>query len=203
MKTKNWKKQMTLTGLVISMVMLAACQPEAAKGTRVPGAADYETVPDSTGKGGLPDSAGKEGLPDSAGKGGLPDGAGKEEVPGSADAPQGSGTFYDGADLEGSVVRFTDTGCSISPVKSECIGEGEILEEAAPGSEDLSQLVEIMYGDKCQFQIITLDAAAQKEVSREEAAKEDIKKATEILVFGSSREEGCWTAEKVAIMRWQ
>ena len=194
MKTKNWKKQMTLTGLVISMVMLAACQPEAAKGTGVPGAADYETVPDSIGKGGLPDSAGK---------GGLPESAGKEEVPGSADAPQGSGTFYDGADLEGSVVRFTDTGCSISPVKSECIGEGEILEEAAPGSEDLSQLVEIMYGDKCQFQIITLDAAAQKEVSREEAAKEDIKKATEILVFGSSREEGCWTAEKVAIMRWQ
>lgn len=194
MKTKNWKKQMTLTGLLISMVMLAACQPEAAKGTGVPGAADYETVPDSIGKGGLPDSAGK---------GGLPESAGKEEVPGSADAPQGSGTFYDGADLEGSVVRFTDTGCFISPAKSECIGEGEILEEAASGSEDLSQLVEIMYGDKCQFQIITLDAAAQKEVSREEAAKEDIKKATEILVFGSSREEGCWTAEKVAIMRWQ
>lgn len=175
MNTKTLKKWMALTGLTISMLMFTACQAGTESGAAKPG--------------GTENGAAKPGI--------------VEDAEGLGRAGNGGGGFYDGADLEGSVVKFTDNSCFISPSKVEKVGEGETLETAAPGSEDLSQLVEITYGENCQFQIITLDMAKQTEASREDTAKEEIKKGTEILVFGSSQDANHWTAEKVAIMRWQ
>lgn len=193
---KNLKKWLSLTGITISMLMLSACQPEAGKLDTV----KNEDVSDGADSADVPD----KNHVDSAD---VPDKTGGEDVTGSAKLPQDSqqegGVLYDGADLEGSVVKFTEESCFISPSKTEKAGEGEILESAAPGSEDLSQLVEITYGDNCQFQIITLDREAQKEVSREDTVREEIKKGTDILVFGSSQDAEHWTAERVAIMRWQ
>lgn len=180
MNTKTLKKWMAMTGLTISMLMFTACQAGVEDEAAKPG-----TVEDAESL----DRANNEETPDSANM--------------TQDSQPKSGTFYDGADLEGSVVKFTDESCFISPSKAEKAGEGEILEAAAPGSEDLSQLVEIIYDENCQFQIINLDMAKQTEVSREDTVKEEIKKGTEILVFGSSQDDGHWTAEKVAIMRWQ
>lgn len=177
MRTKILKKWLALTGITISMIMLAACQTgtedRAVKQGTVEDAEDLKHADNEEG----------------------PEGTNNEEA--------SDGTFYDGADLEGSVVKFTEESCFISPSKVEKTGEGETLEAAAPGSEDLSQLVEIRYSENCQFQIITLDMAKQTEVSRENTDKEEIKKGTDILVFGSCQDTVHWTAEKVAIMRWQ
>lgn len=121
-----------------------------------------------------------------------------------ADAAQDSENLnYDGADLEGDVAGFTDEGFSLAPAENKREGEGMVMEQPVIASVDESDLVEVSYGESCEFEVICLDLASQKEVSREPAGKEEIKKETQVLVFGTCEDTRHWTARKVAIMRWQ
>lgn len=116
---------------------------------------------------------------------------------------QGAGTFNEQADLEGSVYDFTKTGFSLSPAKSYEDGEGSVMVQAAPGSEDEDELVSITYADNCTFRIVVMDAASLKEVSNEDTTSESIKKQTQVKVYGSCQDTKHWTAERVTIVRWQ
>lgn len=116
---------------------------------------------------------------------------------------QGAGEFDVQADLEGSVYEFTKEGFSLSPADSFEDGEGLVMKEAAPGAEDTSKLVSITYADNCIFQIVVIDAAALKQVSREDTTSESIKKQTDVRVYGNCQDATHWTAERVVIIRIQ
>lgn len=116
---------------------------------------------------------------------------------------QGAEEFDVQADLEGSVYEFTKAGFSLSPAESYEDGEGLVMEQAAPGAEDTSNLVTITYADSCTFQIVVMDAASLKQVSREDTTSESIKKQTQVRVYGNCQDTTHWTADRIVIVRWQ
>ena len=84
------------------------------------------------------------------------------------DGPSGSmgdGSFYNGANLQGMVVEFSETGFSLSPATTEKVeGGGEILAQDIPGSESDENNVQITYTDDTVFQIINFSMSSQSNV---------------------------------------
>ena len=116
----------------------------------------------------------------------------------------GNGEFYDGADLEGSVVEFSDEGFFLSPATTETeAGGGQVMTQAAPGAESDDKNVQISYDDHTVFQIVNLSISSQKEISREDTDKESVKKQSQVCVFGSCQDAAHWTADKILVLRWQ
>lgn len=122
---------------------------------------------------------------------------------GTGEQDVGEALFYDGADLAGRVMEFTEGGFTITPTTSEEVDGGSLLEEAAPGHEEESEFIHITYAEDVSFQIVILDIEAQKETSRMDTNRDSIKKQTEVAVFGTKQDEKNWTAVKVLIIRWQ
>lgn len=116
---------------------------------------------------------------------------------------QGKSDFYAGADLQGSVVEFSDGGFELSAAEVIKEDEGSAMVQAAPGAENEEDLVTITYSSDVTFEIITMDSASLTEISREDTDKQSIKKQTNVLVFGSCQDTYHWTADKVVIMRWK
>jgi hypothetical protein len=121
-----------------------------------------------------------------------------------ASVSKGDGAFYDGANLQGDVVEFSETGFSLSPATTETEADGgQVMAQAAPGSESDENNVQITYTDDTVFQIVNLSASSQSEVSREDTDKESVKKQSSVCVFGTCQDTYHWTADKVLILRWQ
>lgn len=121
-----------------------------------------------------------------------------------ASGSMGDGEFYDGANLQGSVVEFSETGFSLSPATSEIDAEGgQIIAQAVPGLESDEDNIQITYTDNTVFQIVNLSMSSQSEVSREDTDKESVKKQSSVCVFGSCQDTYHWTADKILILRWQ
>lgn len=114
------------------------------------------------------------------------------------------GVFYDGANLSGRVVDFTDTGFTITPrtliVYEDGSSEGGI---AAPGYESEETNIHITYAEDVVFQVIYFSMGSQTEISREDADKNSIRKETDVNIFGTCQDEKHWIADKVVITRWQ
>ena len=115
----------------------------------------------------------------------------------------GNGGMFDGANLEGSVVEFSDEGFSLSPATTKEEGGGMLSAEAAPGSENDENNIQITYTDNTVFQIVNLSRSSQSEVSREDVDKESVKKQSSVCVFGSCQDSHHWTADKILILKWQ
>lgn len=134
----------------------------------------------------------------------LVDGMDNNAAGDGASGSKGNGTFFDGANLQGSVVEFSDKGFSLSPATTEKEeGGGEVMEQAAPGAESDENNVRITYTDNTVFRIVNLSISAQSEISREDTDKESIKKQSDVCVFGSCQDTHHWTADKILILRWQ
>jgi len=116
----------------------------------------------------------------------------------------GKGTFYDGANLSGRVVDFSDEGCTITP-RTLIINEDGSMEGgiAAPGYESEETNIHITYAEDVVFQIIYFSMGSQSEISREDTDKNSIKKETDVNIFGTCQDEKHWVADKVVITRWQ
>lgn len=114
------------------------------------------------------------------------------------------GIFYDGANLSGRVVDFTDTGFTITP-ETLIINEDGSMDGgiAAPGYESDETNINITYAEDVVFQIINFSMSSQAETSREETDKGSIQKDTEVDIFGTCQDEKHWIADKVVITRWQ
>lgn len=121
-----------------------------------------------------------------------------------ASGSRGDGEFYDGANLQGSVVEFSETGFSLSPATTEIDAEGgRVLAAEEPGAESDDGNIQITYTDNTVFQIVTISISSQSELSREDTDKESVKKQSEVCVFGSCQDTYHWTADKILILRWQ
>ena len=129
--------------------------------------------------------------------------ANKNTADDGASDSMGNGVMFDGADLEGSVAEFSDEGFSLSPATAKEDGGGMILAEAAPGSENDENNIQITYTDNTVFQIVNLSRSSQSEVSREDADKESVKKQSSVCVFGLCQDSHHWTADKILILKWQ
>ncbi len=116
---------------------------------------------------------------------------------------QSDSGFYAGADLQGSVVEFSDSGFKMSVAKNIKVDGGELMVQAAPGAENEEDLVTITYASDVTFEIITMDSTSLTEISREDTDKQSVKKQSDVLVFGSCQDTYNWIADKVIIMRWK
>lgn len=116
----------------------------------------------------------------------------------------GEGLFYDGANLSGRVVAFSEEGLTITPsaliIYEDGSMEGGI---AAPGYESEKDNITVTYKENTTFQIVTFSIAAQAESSREDTDKSSIKKDTDVNIFGVCVGEKQWSADKVVITRWE
>ena len=121
----------------------------------------------------------------------------------SEDSDKSDSNFFQEADLQGSVVEFSDSGFEMSIAVTTKEGDGEVMVEAAPGAEKEEDLVTITYASDVTFEIITMDMASLTEISREGTDKGSIKKQTSVLIFGSCQDTYHWTADKVVILRWK
>lgn len=114
---------------------------------------------------------------------------------------RGDGEFLEGANLQGTVVEFSETGFTLSPASTEA--DGKVLAEVAPGSESDENNVQITYTDNTVFQIINYSKDSLSELSREDTDKESVKKQSSVAVFGSCQDTYHWTADKILIIRFQ
>ena len=131
----------------------------------------------------------------------LEQGADNNVADDGASGSRGDGEFLEGANLQGTVVEFSETGFTLSPASTEA--DGKVLAEAAPGSESDENNVQITYTDNTVFQIINYSKDSLSELSREDTDKESVKKQSSVAVFGSCQDTYHWTADKILIIRFQ
>ncbi len=130
----------------------------------------------------------------------------------SKDTPEGNdsnavegmdgGEMIAASDLQGSVIEFSDNGCTITPTTSSSDGNAKIAEEAADGYEDEGAKVTIQYGENCIFQRAVMSIATGK-ATVSEVTKADIKKKTSLLLYGNFDDTENFTAAKVVIVQYE
>ena len=103
------------------------------------------------------------------------------------------------SDLQGDVIEFSDLGCVVNQVTSDHADEAVV---AAEGYENEGAKVNIKYGDHCIFQRAVISIAIG-EATVNDAAKEDIKKKTSLLLYGNFDNTENFTAEKVIITQYE
>lgn len=112
--------------------------------------------------------------------------------------------YFEGADLNGRVLEFSDTGFTITPIYREVFADGTSNSwEAAPGKEKEENNIYVTYTEDTVFEVVYFNMGLQDVSSREDADKSSIKKQTVVYVFGSSEDGKNWTADKVIIQKWE
>lgn len=111
--------------------------------------------------------------------------------------------YFEGADLNGRVLEFSDSGFTITPVYTEVYADGtQSSWEAAPGKENEKDNIYVTYTEDTVFEVVYFNMSLQEVSSREDADKSSITKETMVYVFGSSEDGKNWTADKVLVQRW-
>ena len=110
--------------------------------------------------------------------------------------------LLDSAALVGSVTDFQEG--SFQVMADQTKDNGQTAVGAAPGMESESGMesTTVSYGEDCVFQIANIDTSTQA-VDLEDAASSDVKKSTEVAVYGETQENGEIHAAKVLITRFQ
>ena len=206
MKRKMLKAVGVFCLSIILCTGIAGCS---GKGNTQSNAPEVQTAKE----GGSNEGIGTSGVKDNSGENSSNDAEDSHEETGNnaaessskmADESQEEGVFYDGANLSGRVVDFSDTGCTITPrtiiiYEDGAMGGGV----AAPGYESEETNIQITYAEDVVFQVIYFSMSSQAETSREDADKSSIKKETDVNIFGICQDEKHWIANKVVITRWQ
>lgn len=106
--------------------------------------------------------------------------------------------LLDSADMQGSVLEFTETGCSVNQAK-EIEGGAGLISEAA-GMESKDNAVSVTYNPDCEFVIATINT--QSGVTDIEAGTiSDVKKQSSVYLYGEFPDTGHFNATKVVIAR--
>lgn len=126
------------------------------------------------------------------------DNSGLKKVPITEDGD----SLISNCDLHGHVVEFSDTGCTISSVESEQVDGGELAVAAQPGYEEEEKNVNVYYADNCQYQIAKINISTGKaDVSNADLS--DIKKQTDLLIYGEWSDDHNIEATKAIIYRFE
>lgn len=105
--------------------------------------------------------------------------------------------ILDNADRFGTVIDFSETGCTL--------GEGNVSDDtkmimADEASADNVSQISVIYGKNVEFQIALTSAT---DITLESGNKEDVKKSSVIYVYGTNQEDGTFLADKVIVERYQ
>lgn len=180
------RKKQLLPGIavILCMSVLAGCST----GSQENNGTSYQKVP----------------ITDDAGSNEKADGNGKADSKEKSDSTNGSDadSLISNSELQGHVVTFSDTGCTISPQKTEKVEGGELASGAAPGYESQENNVNIHYGSNCQFQFAKISIATGK-VDLSDADRSDIKKLTSLIIYGERSDDHNIEAEKVYLVRYE
>jgi hypothetical protein len=104
------------------------------------------------------------------------------------------------ANLRGSVLEFTDNGCLVNQAKDIEGGAGIKIE--APGMENKDNAVSVTYNPDCEFVIATVNA--QSGVTNVTTGSiSDVKKQSEVYLYGEFADTLHFNATKVVIARWE
>lgn len=105
-------------------------------------------------------------------------------------------SLYTSAALTGSVVEFSDGGCTVSVDVTE--DDGKTVVSAAPGYESEDTNVMVTYEEECVVQIATIYTSAEI-AELEQASVADIKKQTSVIIYGSYTDTQHVSATKIII----
>ena len=112
----------------------------------------------------------------------------------------GTNNLLDAADMQGSVLEFTETGCSVSQAKEIEGGAGLIAE--AEGMENKDNAVSVTYNQDCEFVIAALNI--QSGVTNVTTGSiSDVKKQSEVYLYGEFADTLHFNATKVVIARME
>ena len=117
---------------------------------------------------------------------------GKGDGGGKVDAE----SLYASAVMTGSVVEFTDGGCTVSAAVTEDDGKTGVI--TAPGYESEDTNVEVAYQEGCVVQIAAIDISTGM-AELEQASAADIKKQASVIIYGSFEDTHHVTATKIII----
>ena len=105
-------------------------------------------------------------------------------------------SLYASAVITGSVVDFSDGGCTVSAAVTEDDGKTGVV--AAPGYESEDTNVVVTYQEGCVVQIATIYTSTGT-AELEQASVADIKKQSSVIIYGSFEDTHHVTATKVII----
>ena len=117
---------------------------------------------------------------------------------GTSDNTDGESLIRSSA-LQGSVVEFFDSGCTVTPVTNEDENTAVV---AASGNENDETNVNISYKTDCIFQKANINITTGK-ASISDASISDIKKQTSLLIYGDFEDTHNLTATKIIIVRYE
>ena len=132
-------------------------------------------------------------------------GASPDEKPDTSNPIVNSNTneendILESANLIGSVLEFTDNGCSVSQAK-EIEGGAGIKSEAA-GLENKDNAVSVTYNPDCEFVIATVNAqSGVRNVTT--GSISDVKKQSNVYLYGKFADTSHFNATKVVVARWE
>lgn len=221
MKEKRYermrRKMLRTAGILsLSFVLSLSMAGCAGKGDGEPGTLDIQSVTindsDGIGSNSEPDSPDSQsvGLNNGDGQGDSSEIKDSGEVESNNEAENSANVegntesvYFEGADLNGRVLEFSDTGFTITPIYREVFEDGTSNSwEAAPGKEKEENNLYVTYTEDTVFEIVYFNMSLQDVSSREDADKSSIKKQTVVYVFGSSEDGKNWIADKVIIQKW-
>ncbi len=112
----------------------------------------------------------------------------------------GTNDLLDFAQMLGTVLEFTDSGCSVSQAKEYDGGAG-LIEDAA-GAENKDNGVSVTYNSGCEFVIATVNA--QYGVTNVTTGSiSDVKKQSKVYLYGEFADTLHFNASKVVIAHWE
>lgn len=101
-----------------------------------------------------------------------------------------------GCTLTGTVTDFSTTGCKLSP----SFQDGELAYEAAKGYEDESDFINVIYQERCSFQVANVNIITGS-VAYDDATVETVKKQARVVIYGDYDSENNLIADHVYIYR--
>ena len=163
--------------------------------------------PDSAnGQGGQSNQGGQDGQGNQGGQednpppdgsaAGVPQENQNDATANGTDGTVDANTLYTSAAMTGSVLDFSDAGCTVSVAVTGDDGKTSIA--AAPGHESEDTNVTVTYQEDCVVQIATIYTSTGT-AELEQASIADIKKQASVIVYGSYEDAHHVTATKIII----
>lgn len=123
----------------------------------------------------------------------------EENIKGSSES--GTNDLLDSAKMSGSVLEFTDSGCSVNQAKD--IDGGAGLKMEAEGMENKDNAVTVTYNPDCEFVIATVNAQSGGVTNVTTGSISDVKKQSNVYLHGELSDTLHFNATKVVILRWE
>lgn len=118
-----------------------------------------------------------------------------------SDTTGSTGEMLDMAALNGSVLDFSDSGCSVTPV--EIIENGAGSRVSADGYKNNDNTVTVNYNSDCEFVIAALSGETNSITSMTNGSVSDVKRQSLIFVYGDYTDTCTLNADKIIIARFE